>query len=330
MPFRLRVSLAILLALLLTVVLGPLVIPIRELDDTVPASQLAGPDSRFIAIGGLEIHYQSSVPPRSAGPPPLMLLHGFGSSTYSWHEVIDPLGDLSWALAFDRPAFGLSDRPQRGEWQSTNPYSPEGQLRLTLDLMDAFDIDRTVLIGHAAGGALAVKLALDHPDRVAGLVLVDAAILREGGAPAWSRPLLFTPQMNRVGPLLMRQFGGASSVTFVEAAWSDPDRIDDETYQAFRRPLRVEGWDRALWEFSRSSRRLNLQRRLPEVAVPTLVISGADDRIVPVEQSEEVARAIPGSTLAVFDGCGHVPHEECPARFIEVVQGWLADQEPFE
>lgn len=326
MPFRIRISLAILLALILTALLGPLLIPVPTLKDTVPAIQLADPDSQFIEVGELTVHFKtSSLPPLARGPV-LVFLHGFASSLYSWHEVLEILGRDGWSVAFDRPAFGLTERPRRGEWRDLNPYAPEGQLRVTLELLNALEIGRAVLVGHSSGGALAVKLALESPDRVAALVLVDPAIVREGGPPRWSRPLLFIPQLNRVGPLLMRQFSGSSGWTFLQAAWSDPRLIDDETFEAYRRALQVDDWDWALWEYSRSTYRLNLVPRLSELSLPTLVVSGADDEIVPLERTKEVAQAIPNATLAVFDSCGHVPHEECPLPFIEVVKGWLLDQ----
>ncbi len=70
---------------------------------------------------------------------------------------------------------------------------------------------------------------------------------------------------------------------------------------------------------------LKVADRLAELELPVLVVTGADDRIVPPEQSEELARQLPNATLAVFDSCGHLPHEECPLGFLAVLEGWLPE-----
>lgn len=325
MPFRIKVTVAILLALLGAAVFAPLVVPVSELEGTVPAAQLAQSDSRFIDVNGRSVHYrEGAFTGAAASGPALLFLHGFGSNLASWRKVLDPLGVYGRAVAVDRVAFGLSEHPEPGSWRGTNPYSLAGEVEGTVALMDALDIERAVLIGSSSGGALAAQLALDHPERVAGLVLVGAAVLQAGGPPVWSRPLLFTPQLQRLGPLFMRQFGGSSGEDLYRAAWSDPDRIEAADLAAYRRPLQAEGWDRALWELTKASRRPPVADHLGDITVPVLVVAGAGDRIVPPALSEELARRLPNAVLALFDDCGHLPHEECPSQFLAVVEDWLA------
>ena len=326
MPFRIRVSLAIILALTLTVVIGPFLIPAPDLEETVPAAQLADDDSQFIDVFGLTVHYKTSSPQPVAKGPIFLFLHGFASSLYTWHEVMGPLGQPGWSISLDRPAFGLTERPNRGTWKNNNVYSPQEQVNLFVDFLDKFNIDSAIIVGHSSGGALAVQLALDHPDRIDALILVGPAIIREGGAPLWTRPLLFTPQLNRVGPLLMRQLSGASGSSFVQSTWNDPNLIDDETIKAYQKGIQVNNWDRALWEFTRTNQRLNLLDELNNVNVPTLVIAGSNDKIVSVGDAELIAQAIPGSTFEILNKCGHVPQEECPYTFLTIVQEWLAEE----
>lgn len=322
MPFRLKVSIVILCSLLGLLLIGPLIIPIAPLRDTVPPRQLADPDSRFVTVDGVELHYKTAGDPGS--PTAFVLLHGFGSSTYSWRVVMEGLAQYGFVVAFDRPAFGLSERPMPGEWQGQNPYSPEAQVELTVGLMDALGLERAVLIGHSSGGAVALQGALEHPERVSALVLVDPAVYRGGGPPAWSRWLLYTPQMGRLGPLLMRQLAGEPGQGFLEAAWSDPQKIDEATREAYRKPLQVENWDRALWELSKASRAPQLAGRLSEVGVPALVLYGADDQIVPPALSERLASELPEARAAALPNCGHVPQEECPEDFLAQLEPWLA------
>lgn len=328
MPFRIKVSLAILLALAGVLVFGPLVIPVRPLEGGVDARQLADDDSRFVEVAGTELHYRAAGDPGGPGPT-FVLLHGFGASVYTWHEVLAPLGERGGAVAFDRPGFGLSERPEAGSWpRGENPYGAEGQIALTIGLMDRLEIDDAVLVGNSAGGTLATEIALRHPERVAGLVLIDAAVYRSGGPPTWSRPLLHTPQMNRVGPLLMRSLAGEPGDNLVRSAWADPEAVDQETLDAYRQYTRIEGWDRALWELSKAAREPLVAGRLPDVDVPTLVVTGAQDAVVPPEDAERLADEMPRAELAVLPECGHTPQEECPEALLERVFAWLDGTDP--
>lgn len=328
MPFRIKVSLAILLALAGLVLFGPLVIPIQPLEGLVPAANLADQDSRFVEVAGVELHVKTSGEPGSTEAPAFVLLHGFGASVYSWHEIMPELADMGGAVAFDRPGFGLSERPRAGEWtRGRNPYTPARQIDLTIGLMDQLGIDSAILVGNSSGGTVAAEVALRHPDRVAGLVLVNAAVYRSGGPPTWSRPLLHTPQMNRVGPLLMRTLADEPGENLIRAAWADEERIDEETLRAYRQYTQIEGWDRALWEISKATRPSEAEGRISEIAAPTLVVTGAADVIVPPEDAKRLAEALPAGQLAVLDDCGHVPQEECPAALLEQIRAWLGQAE---
>ena len=114
-----RTALILVGALLALLIIGPFLIPVPPLEGTVPPQQLADPDSRFIEINGLAVHYKQL----GQGQPTFILLHGFGASLFSWREVMAPLADMGTVVAFDRPAFGLTARPMPGEWESDSPYS---------------------------------------------------------------------------------------------------------------------------------------------------------------------------------------------------------------
>ncbi|MGD8626771.1 MAG: alpha/beta hydrolase [Anaerolineae bacterium] len=316
-----RILLIVLAVLLLLVAVGPFLVPVPPLEDTVPPRELAGPDSRFVLVDGLEVHYELA----GQGEPALLLLHGFAASTFSWREVIDPLAETATVVAFDRPAFGLTQRPLPGQWQGQNPYTAEAQAGLTVGLMDELGLDRAVLIGNSAGGSVALLTALRYPERVQALVLVDAAVYGGGSRfPAWLKPLLRTPQARRLGPLAVRAIQDWG-LDFGRSAWHDPSRITPEIWEGYTRPLQAQDWDRALWELTVAGHDLGLDERLDEVGVPVLVITGDDDRIVPTELSVRLAGELPGAELVVIPDCGHVPHEECPAPFLEAVRAFLAD-----
>lgn len=349
MPFRIKVSLFIVAFLLASLVLGPLIVPVPPLEGLRPYRELAWPGSAWVAVDGLEVHVEAqrdgapltagpAAPAGPAGPllaldaaagdPAFLLLHGFGANTRSWASTLPWLSDGAWAVAYDRPAFGLTARPL-GPWPvGANPYAPAAQVTTAIGVLDELGIERAVLVGHSAGGTIALQVALEHPDRVAGLVLVGAAVFAGGGAPAWAQPLLRTPQFARVGPLVVRQLGGQQGEDFLRASWADPTRIDDATWAAYRRPLQVEGWDRALWELVKASREPDLAPFLASVRVPVLVVTGAQDAVVPPDQARDLARALTGvpggATLVELAGCGHLPHEECPDAFRDAVAAWRA------
>lgn len=298
------------------VLIGPFLIPVPPLENTVPAETLADADSQFIEVNGLNVHYKKF----GSGEPVFILLHGFGASLFSWREVTAPLAEIGTVIAYDRPAFGLTERPM--EWEGESPYSQEAQIELVIGLMDALGVEKAILVGNSAGGTISMLTALQYPERVESLILVDPAVYAGGGAPAWIRPLLKTLQMNRVGPLFARQIQ-TRGPELVEVAWHDPGKITPDVMEGYQKPLRVENWDKALWYLTVSSRESGLAERLDELTLPILVITGDDDRIVPTEQSVRLAGELPNAGLVVIPQSGHVPHEETPAEFMQAVIQFL-------
>ena len=299
--------------------IGPFLVPVNPLLNTVAPEALADADSLFVEVDGLTLHYKIV----GDGSPLIILLHGFLGSTYTWREIQAPLGTLGTVVAFDRPGFGLSERPLPGEWNAKNPYTPEAQVKIIHALMDEFGGGTAVLVGNSAGGALAAFSAVQNPARVEKLVLIDAAVFSGGGTPSWVRPLLQTPQVDRLGPLVSRsvEFWGDGAL---QSAWADPDRLTPEIIAGANQYRSVEDWDYALWEFTKASRPLGLETGLDDLAVDTLIITGAEDQIVPPDESKRLADTIPGALFVSLQGCGHVPQEECPEELLEVLVPFLS------
>ena len=314
-----KITLGILAGLLLLILVGPFLVPVRPLEDTQPPQALADEDSQFIEINGLSIHYKQA----GSGSPAFILLHGFAASTFSWRAVMDPLGEHGLVIAYDRPAFGLTERPL--EWDGENPYTQDSNIALLLGLMDAKNIDQAVLVGNSAGGTLATAFALAYPDRVLALIEVDAAIYQTRPDSALLDWLFNTPQVDHIGPLISRSLAGAQGETFIASAWHDPSQFEEnpESLAGYRKPLQADNWDRALWEHTKATDAPDLTERLSQINVPTLVISGDDDQIVPVENSRRLAQDIPGAGLVILENCGHLPQEECPQAFLEAVKGFI-------
>ena len=314
-----KITLSILAALLLLILVGPFLIPVPPLENTQLPQSLADAEGQFIEIDGLSVHTKQ----QGSGSPAFILLHGFGASTFSWREVMDPFSELGLVIAYDRPAFGLTERPL--DWEGENPYSQEGNLTLLLGLMEAKDIDKAVLVGNSAGGTLATAFTLAHPDKVLALIEVDAAIYQTRPDSALLDWLFNTPQVDHIGPLIARRLAGAQGEAFIERAWHDPGKLDKnpEILAGYQKPLQAENWDQALWEHTQAADPPGLDERLSEISVPTLVISGDDDQIVPVESSIRLAENIPSAELVILENCGHLPQEECPEAFMNAVEGFL-------
>ena len=317
MTRRLRTAGLLLAVGLLALMLVPSLVPIPDLQGTVPPASLGDPDSRFARLNDLTVHFKAA----GEGDPAIILLHGFGASLFSWREVLDPLSQSARVIAYDRPAFGLTERPVPGSWDGESPYGAAAQVDLLLALLDSQAIDRAVLIGNSAGAAIAVRTALEHPDRVLALVLISPAVLDSAGSPlpAWVYRL---PPVDHMGPLLARAFIGRGR-TLIDLAWHDPGRISQQVRQAYERPLQADHWDVALWELVRASQPLGLESRLSELTVPTLVLTGASDRIVPPADSQRVADQIPGATMVVLPECGHLAQEECPQDLLREIRRFL-------
>ncbi|HSG44061.1 MAG TPA: alpha/beta hydrolase [Anaerolineales bacterium] len=307
----------IFVGLLILILVGPFLIPVPPLENTVPAETLVDEDSKFIEVNGINVHYKTY----GQGEPVFILMHGFGASLFSWHQVTAPLAQYGTVIAYDRPAFGLTERPM--EWEGENPYSQDSQIELVVGLMDALNVEQAILVGNSAGGTLAMLTALKYPERVQSLILADPAVYSGGGAPKWVRPLLSTPQMRHVGPLFARMFQ-TRGTEMVELAWHDPSKITPEIIEGYQKPLLVNDWDKVLWELTIASSESDLAERLSEFNMPVLVITGDNDRIVPTEESIQLASDLSNAELVIIEESGHLPHEEQPEEFMKAVQNFLS------
>lgn len=314
-----RIVLWVLVTLGFTVLVVPLFLPNEPLPNLVAPKELADAESRFVEIDDIQVHYRQF----GEGEPKFLLLHGFGASTFTWREVESELGTLGTVINYDRPAFGLTERPLT--WSSTNPYSSAAQVKLAINLLDHFNIQQAVLIGNSAGGRVAVEIALAHPQRVQALILAAPAVGIGGGSGGWMRWLLNTPQGERSALFFIRHsLGGSSGSSMLTRAWHDSSKADSSIIEGYRRPLRIENWDRALLELTRAPRAPDPIPRLNELAgIPVLVITGATDQIVPVAISQQVHDGIPNSHFVAIEECGHLPQEECPGPFMQAVRAFV-------
>jgi pimeloyl-ACP methyl ester carboxylesterase len=208
-------------------------------------------------------------------------------------------------------------------WSGQNPYSPQASVDILLGLLDHFNVQKAILVGNSAGGTVAMQFTLQHPERVQALILVDPAVYEDGGGSSWLRLFYKTPQMNHLGPLIVRSIQ-SKGIDLIKMAWYEPSKIAPETIAGYTKPLRADNWDRALWFFTTASLPSDLPQRLGEFTLPVLVITGDTDKIVPTANSVELAGELPGGKLVIILKAGHVPHEEQPAAFMTAVNEFLS------
>jgi pimeloyl-ACP methyl ester carboxylesterase len=293
----------------------PFLIPF-ESSGTQTNREAAGTAAEFLDVNGLDVHMerQSYTGDCGCDAPLILLMHGFGASTYSWRDVIEPLGGYGEVVAYDRPAFGFTERPI--EWTGTNPYGFAGNFEILDALIDEFGQGRdVVLVGHSAGGQLAAEYARLNPTRVSALVLVDPAILTTGGASDGLDWLWGIPQIDRLGPILVAGIA-SSGMDLLRESYADQSMITDDVLAGYRAPLTITGWEEAFWNFSTAPRTNQLVDNLDDVSMPVLLITGDADTVVPTADTIALNSLFPDSELVIIDNSAHLPQEEKPADFM--------------
>lgn len=313
-----RVGLVV-LALLLV---APFLVPV-ETSGTKDYKEVAGAGATFETAQGLDVYYEKTEFACQEGkdcsnPPVIFLMHGFGANTFSFREVTEPLSQLGDVIAYDRPGFGLTERPTT--WDGENPYGSIGQGLILGELIEKFASGRDVmLVGHSAGGTLAAQYAVDNPAELKALILISPAILTTGGSPSWLNWIYDIPQIDRMGPLLVSSIA-SSGMDLLDESWFNPELITEDVKAGYRKPLDIIGWERGFWEFNRAPRSFDVMDRLQEITVPTLLITGGTDTVVATANTEALATMIKGSILFVIPASGHLAQEETPQETMRAIR----------
>lgn len=296
-----------------------------ELDDRPrPHRTLGDADSQFLDVDGIDVHFKV----RGHGPPDLVLLHHFYGHTWAWRHVQRLLEHHAQTISFDRPGFGLTERAPRTSWSRVNPYTRAGSVRILTALLDHLEIDQAVLVGSSAGGTVAIEAWTLIPERIRGLVLLSPAVTGDVGAPEPLRPLLRTGPLRQLAPRIASRVASGITHERIGKSWHDGSRVTDDDVRAYNRPLDVENWQHGFWDAMTAEPRPRHRRTLRTITVPTLVLAGASDRVVPPRLSRGVAHSIPTSEFQLLEGCGHTPHEECPDEVVAALRTFLDDLGP--
>jgi len=278
-------------------------------------------EERNVEVDGLPIRYLEA----GTGPP-LVLLHGAGDNSLDWQWVMPALAATHRVFAPDLPGSPDSARPAAD-------YSPAFFERFVAAFVDALDIGRATFVGNSLGGLIALRLALSEPERAGALVLVDSAGLGRAVNPAFTS--VNVPGLGEAAlPFWRTPVGayqrawGRTALLFAHPPGSVPREWVAEQCRLALSPGYLEAHLAVLrTQVGFGGQREVLVDQLPLLEIPTLVVWGAGDRVFPESQARVAAARLQEGSLAVVPDCGHMPHVECPDRFLAALDDFLGRRE---
>lgn len=251
---------------------------------------------------GVTVKYVAQGVPVAPGDAPLVFLHGLSDSWRSYEPIL--------SLMPEQQAFAFT---QRGHGESTHPRYGYAATDFAADLvafLDALRIPRAVLVGHSMGSAVAQRFAIDHPERVAGLVIVGANATWKGNAVVtdlWENVVSYLA--DPVDPEFVRAFQSSDRIP--------ADRLEMMIAESL--PVPVRTWQ----EVGRAMLAADFTDEMPRITAPALIIWGMEDPICSEEEQERLCALIPGAELLVYPDAGHNLHWEHPERFAVDLRDFL-------
>jgi pimeloyl-ACP methyl ester carboxylesterase len=315
MKFILKISLLILTAIVFVVILlfGYRDIPLETLK-----RKYGRAPSSFIAIDGMNVHY------REEGSPildsiPIVLIHGTGSSLHTFNGWVAQLKDSYRVLRMDLPAYGLT-----GPFKNGN-YSIQSYVTFIHKFLSAKGVDKCILGGNSLGGGISWNFALDYPDMVHKLILIDAS-----GYPikAQSTPLAFTiaqtPILNKLFTFITPRFIARKSV---ENVYADKSKVSESLVDRYFQLTLRKGNRQAFIDKLIAPKGQSRSKEINRITKKTLVLWGEEDALIPLEAAYKFNAHLPNDTLIILKGLGHVPMEENPEKSIVPLLSFLQEDD---
>jgi len=275
-------------------------------------------EERKVEVGGLQTRYLTA-----GEGPPLLLLHALGENALDWQWVLPNLASTRRVYAPDFPGFGGSAKP-------ATDYSPAFFERFVCAFLDALEVERATVVGNSLGGLIALRLALSEPARVSALGLIDSVGLGRAISYAMRTPTL--PGYGELSITLGKTPPGAAQRAWLQVPllFARPDRVPPEWFTEQYRLAQLPGFLEAALAALRAQVNLGGQRevlldQLPRLEIPTHVVWGASDRVLPTSQAREAVARLNEGTLELIPDCGHLPHVERPDCFIASLSSFLGE-----
>jgi pimeloyl-ACP methyl ester carboxylesterase len=270
-----------------------------ELVPPVPGTDLVDYGS-FEKIDGIEIHLD-----QDGEGTPVILIHGYTSNLYTWRFNLHVLGRECSVWALDLPGFGYSDKPKDFD------YTLSGYADFMAKFMDAAGIDKAILVGNSMGGIVAMTTYLKYPDRVEKLVLIDSdGYPEKEGAGFFLFDLMGWPV---AGDILMSfNYRWVVKQSLLSGVYYNNVFVTDDVVDSYYNVFKTKnGRKGPLWVGDGVYGKVRFDpEQIKKIAVPTLVIWGKEDTLIPVEDADYFGRDIKGAKVVVIPEAGHLPHEE--------------------
>ena len=270
----------------------------------------APPPSQFIEVAGMQVHLRDEGP--RDDPVPIVLLHGTSASLHTWDGWTQTLSKTRRVIRFDMPAFGLTGpNPQ-------NDYSIKSYVTFVTAVVDKLAVQRFVLGGNSLGGQIAWETAHALPARVDKLILVDSS----GYAfVSKSMPLGFQiARLPLVRSVMEYTLPRGIIQNSIENVYGDPSLVTPALIDRYF-DLTLRAGNRKALSYRLDQGYVSDEAKVKSLKLPTLILWGAKDRLIPPDSGQHFARDIAGSKLVMFEALGHVPHEEnVQATLAEVVK----------
>ncbi len=286
--------------------------------DAMPFPAQLAPFARRVAVGDGELHYYDA---GSGAEPPLVLVHGLGDEADTWRHVIPRLAERRRVIALDLPGFGRSDALPGGA-------SLTALARALAGLLAALGIARATLVGSSLGAGVVQRLALARPDLADRLVLVGGALPAQRGLPRGPLLLFLLPGLGELAYTGLRRSQDQAFAT-LRPYYHDFDALPPEDHAFLRERVWARVWSDkqrgaflsvlrwlALDQAARADRYRDLILRS---TVPTTLVWGDHDAIVPPAVGQLLAAALPSASLHIIPRCGHLPQQERPAELVEIL-----------
>ena len=270
--------------------------------------------SEFLEIDGMQVHFRDQG--LASDSLPIVLIHGTGASLHTWEAWVNELKNDHRIITLDLPAYGLTGPNKTGD------YSQDYYVSFMEKFLSKLNIKRCVLGGNSLGGGITWAYALEHPERVSKMILVDA-----GGYPMVSKSIPIAFQIARmpvVGNLFKYLLPRSIIEKSLQNVYVHDDRITPELIERYYDLASREGNRKAFLDRMKAYPKSDKYLKISTLIMPTLIIWGREDGLIPLEVAEKFHADLPNDTMIIFKDLGHTPMEEDPKITIKAVKDFLS------
>ena len=276
----------------------------------------ANTESEFVEIDGMQVHFRDQG--LATDSLPIVLIHGTGASLHTWESWVNELKNKHRIITLDLPAYGLTGPNKTGD------YSQDFYVNFMENFLLKLNIKRCVLGGNSLGGSITWAFALEHPERVGKMILVDA-----GGYPMVSKSVPIAFQIARmpiVGNLFKYILPYAVIEKSLQNVYVHDDIITPELVERYYDLASRTGNRKAFLDRMKSSIKNDNYLKIKTLTMPTLIIWGKEDGLIPLNVAEKFHKDLPNDTMIVFKDLGHTPMEEDPMKTVKAVKDFLGKE----